>query len=328
MNRILYKASLLAAALFIVQVALAQTDTLKVGLNDQLIQVDAPEGGQKITVLIEDSTFTYKVEISKLENKSLDDKIKDFALGAKRDKYAYSSTWFKSAEVGYNTAVFKTFYTPQNSLVNLILNDSTGSVTSDVNYTRRSFSSDAKSWGAYLDYTIRERKKPSKRIKNLYLKRKSHIRLDFNTIEGNLHFDNYIGSGDILRDSFLSGTFRTEKVSFTNLQLSQLLTYGYEFNADKDISVEYGVNVGLQFALSETNNERSVNIGADNSLNSFTLFDKYVANPFMRVQHHAAYNCGPYSLNAKLTYLGKRFGSNEKNHVYAHILSLGVGYKF
>jgi hypothetical protein len=326
MLKIMNKNVILLVLLLLVQMSAvyAQNDTLKVGLNDQLIQVDAPNDGQKITVLIEDSTFTYKVEISKLENKSLEEQLKNLTSVSKKKKKPYSSSWFNSGEVGFNTLTAKTFYTSSSSFA-INLNDS--SYAEGVNYTRRSYNSNGEYWGAYLDFTIRERTRSSERLEKLYLKRKSHVRLDFNTVKGELHFDNYFGNGVSSNDSFISGSSREQTISFTNLQLSQLLTYGYMFNKDKGVSLEYGVNLGLQFALS-SNNDESVNISEDNSINTFNIFNKYVANPFMRVQHHAAYNYGPYSLNAKLTFLGKRFGSNEKNHVSAHILSMGIGYKF
>ncbi|PCJ65547.1 MAG: hypothetical protein COA58_09045 [Bacteroidetes bacterium] len=313
------------ALILLVSVALVKAqDTLKVGLNDQLIQVDAPEANQKVTVLIEDSTFTYKIEISKMENRSLEDKIKGMVEVDKSRKKSFSSSWFRSAEVGINTLAFTEFNAPSGQFS--IIVDSVPA--QDVNYTHRSYSSQGPYWGVYIDYTIRERKRASRRIDNVYLKRKSHIRLDYNSVRGKVVFDNYFGTGVINEDDHLSSSSVPRRISFTNLQFSQLITYGYDFNVEKGISLEYGINMGLQFSLSESNNAEVINIGTENSINNFTLFDDYVADPFIRIQHHAAYNYGPYSLNAKMTYLRKRFGNTEQEHIRGNILSLGVGYKF
>ena len=316
---------LIATSLLFLNTANAQSDTLKVGLNDQLIQVDAPEGGQKVTVLIEDSTFTYKVEISKMENRSLEDQLKSISnVGSKKKKF--SSSWFGSGEVGFNTLAFADV---DGNPTESIFNGLTDSIHMKAeNYTYRSFASTGKYWGAYVGFTIRDRQKASKRIENLYLKRKSHVRLDFNTAEGEEHFITYHGTGNYRVDSVVSGVSREKRVSFTNFQVSQLFAYGYTFNEEKDITLEYGVNLGLQFTLSETNNDRSTYTGTENISNNLSFFDDYVANPFIRVQHHAAFNYDRYSLNAKLTALPKRFGNFNQKNVTANILSLGVGYKF
>ena len=101
MLKIMNKSVSLLVLFLLVQMSAvyAQNDTLKVGLNDQLIQVDAPNDGQKITVLIEDSTFTYKVEISKLENKSLEEQLKNLTSVSKKKKKPYSSSWFNCSYV-------------------------------------------------------------------------------------------------------------------------------------------------------------------------------------------------------------------------------------
>jgi len=224
------------------------------------------------------------------------------------------------------TRSFTTPYFASTGSIYSVFLDSTNARSENYNY--RSFSNSGKYWGAYIGFNIRERQRQSKRIENLYLKRKSHVRLDYNTAEGEEHFNTYYGTGNYRVDSLVSAVTIKKTVSFTNLQVSQLFAYGYVLDKDKNISLEYGINFGLQFTLSESNNDRSTYLNTANISNNLSFFDDYVANPFLRVQHHVALSYDQYSVNAKLTALPKRFGNSAQNHVYGHILSLGVGYKF
>jgi hypothetical protein len=310
-------------------------DTIKVGINEQLIQVTAPEENQKITIMIEDSAANYKVDITRYTG--LPEKKVQLAPLTKRQLRKKEKNWtsrfFSEAEFGYSGMLAK-----QTAFGNFLSfeEDSTGIEFLDTifrgpvgDYSTESFSSDGSYWGMYLDLTIREKTRKLWNTDNIYMSKATHFRFNQNFAGGRRYYRDVFGFEDFRVDSLVSERSYQSRLSITSLQLSMRHTIGYLFNEEKNISMEYGVDLGMQFALAKRfstseSTQTSVTFGDPQA----RWYDTDATTPFFTFNHRLGFNYGRISANMGVSFGSIRVGSFTDNFIQGNRMTLGLAYRW
>ncbi|MBO6516981.1 MAG: hypothetical protein JJ975_10575, partial [Bacteroidia bacterium] len=151
-------------------------DTIKVGINDQMIQVGSPRNNQKVTIIIEDSAANYKVDITRY-TPSNSDNLKSDLLNRVKRKKNWTSRFFGEAEMGFSGLGFRSQFgqgVDPSAISSLFLD--TIYLGPVGNYSTQTFSSTGQYFGAYVDLTVREKKRMLWKTDNIYLSNGTHMR--------------------------------------------------------------------------------------------------------------------------------------------------------
>ncbi len=305
-------------------------DTIKIGINDQMILVTAPKNNQKVTIIIEDSISNYKVDISRYSSTSAPS-IKSDILSRVKRKKTWKSRFFGEVEVGYsgmlNTKQSYPWYLNE-------LGTNTDYVDTFYlgpigNYSEQGFSSRGTYYGMYLDLTIREKTRLLWKTDNVYLSKGSHIRLSQNFAKGELIRTELYGFEDFRLDSIVSRDAREATLSISGLQVSKRYNLGIYLNKAKDLSVEYGLDIGVRFALSRrTVIDNQIDPKVTSSSMSIPEPGSDMSITFLTLNHRLGFNYKRFSANLGVSYGDLRIGSYNERSVYGKRMTAGLAYRW
>lgn len=307
-------------------------DTIKVGINDQLIQVSTPKENQKVSIIIEDSTSNYKVDISRY-SPSANTSFKSDIMSKVKQKKNWSSRFFGEVECGFSGLALRQ-YLRSGSVYEA---DTTGNPFIDTtfirgpvgNYNQETFSSNGTFWGFYLDLTVREKVRSLWKTDNIYLSNGSHLRFIQNFAKGNLRYREMYGYTDFRPDSTVSEDLLDATLSMTNLQFSKRYTIGTYLNKSKDFSIEYGWDVGIRINLARRlMYGNTVTTGVSTSIPPYYGESNFVSTTFFTFNHRLGINFKRFSANVGLSFGDQRIGSYGDQFVQGKRLTAGVAYRW
>ena len=316
--------------------AIAQStsqDTIKVGVNNQHITVTPPQMNQKVSVKIEDSTFNYIIDISKV-SKDINNLTTISSENAsepqetdRKGRAISRSGFFREFEFGMvSSPMFGTITDSIEYDFPDLIDDSTF-VYLDVSgeQDRVIFNPTGTNVGLYLDATIREKTRPTKRWENIYFQNSSHLRLSMHNYSGTLTEESYYVFDTDRPDSIISTTISDMEVWNTQLQLAKRFTFLWDVPKVEDLSLEYGIYTGVQFNLLRSVTKRNP---GDEITSTGEDIGIYSRSPFIRINHQFGVNYKNYSLNTTVSFVNQRHGTSNTEHIRGKRVAVGLAYRF
>lgn len=322
---------LTAICLLILSTAMAQ-DTLKIGVNEELINITPPALNQKVYVVIEDSNYNYQIRISKLPKNIDPDNISLLSFIdtlADMKKWNYSSikkkkivsTLFSEMELGVNYIPFHNHY------------DVNYGVKSDLDYIAQHFVSNGENSGFYASLNFRTKKRYYNKPKNYYFYDATQARFNKNYYQGYMHYTEHFGREQEYDSIGRTDTIRAD-VSISQLFLVKRFAFGIILNKAKTFSIEYGLDLGIRISNQERPN---VYFGENDSYKRI-YSNNVVALPFVSIDglatsniqllmnHRLGINYKKVTLNVGMSMRNVKMGS--KSYEGGHMMSAGLAYRF
>ena len=313
-------------------------DTIKVGINEQIIQVTAPEKNQKISIMIEDSAANYKVDITrytglpeKKEKQSLAGMTRRQIRKMNKD---WHSTIFGEAEFGYRTLIGK--QVARSSALGILFDTSFLEPTDTFfrgpvgDYSTVGFESEGDYNGVYLDLTIREKTRSLWGTDRVYLSNGTHLGFNYNSARGSMVFRDSYGFEDFRVDSVVSEEKVRARLSEFNFQVSKRFNIGYYLNEAKDFSIEYGVDIGMRIVLRrmEALEDNRTYLVEGGLTPFFGNRPNHMSSPFVTFNHRLGINYKRVSLNAGVSYGDFVLGDYSEKNTYGKRMTLGLAYRW
>lgn len=304
-------------------------DTISVGVNGQHISVTPPQMNQKVSIKIEDSSFNYLIDISKVPSNQAVIATTQYNPPArdKKQKDISRSGLFREFEMGVSFLPLGGAYISGYDFEwSDLFEDSTFiGIVNTGPQNRTFFKPSGTSVGLYLDATIREKSRKLAKFDNLYFQNSTHLRTSLYNHSGERTDETYFVFESGREDSLISSTVTNVEVWNTQLEIAKRFTFMWDIPQVKDLSLEYGLFTGLRFNLTRSVTERMPGSEVTTSGSDVGL---YASNPFIRLNHQLGINYRNYSLNTNISYADATVGSFNTSHIRGKRVNIGLAYRF
>jgi hypothetical protein len=301
----------LCGSLFSSQLCHAQ-DTLKIGVNSEIIQVTPPELNHKVYVIIEDSTFNYHVDIYKLQKSSTLD-YSNSLMDKNLKKKKYTSSLLNEIEFGISLI-------PKTAVHQI-----NWASSSTFDHLTSSFMSNGENFGLYGSVNIRSKQRMLDKNKKVYFGNATQVKFNWSEYQGNTAYTEIFSrNNSVPRQSDSIGKIDTfpSRLDVTKWFFVKRLALGYVINERKNFSVEYGLDINVKFFS-------KIEHGYYNSSTAFIekkegaklVENPFISDPTISLYHRIGVNYQKLTLNVGLSNGQLEVGS----HPYRSGRALNVG---
>jgi hypothetical protein len=304
-------------------------DVIRVGINDQNVQIDPPKLNQKVSILIEDSTFDYKIEISKVSKQP----INGFnnALNKVKEDYGFSKTktsrWFNEIEVGINGLAFANRFTSEISVLDFAFDIDTFGLQANERFTRNNYIAHGTNTGFYIGVNLREKRRMSLKNPRFYFLNVWHLRVNQNFSRGEMFINTFQRTENTMTDSLVQSDTSLASFSLTNLAITKRLAVGYIFDEAKNFTLRYGLDIGLRALNYRTMTLSNANTGDAETIITGTDVSSFLSNPWLTFYYRFGVTYERFGANLGISLGSRRYGNVEGNTISGKAISFGLTYQ-
>lgn len=291
-------------------------DTLKIGINNELINLTPPKLNHKVDVIIEDSNYNYHINISKLDKSFV--VANDTTLSLAKNpvkKKKYTSSLLNEAELGMS-------FIPNSKSHELMYG-----TRSDRDHISETFISSGTGNGFYGSVNIKSKRRMLTQSEKFYFGNATQIKFNQNFYQGSMEYrEIFATTPNRLQDSVgRIDTFRAA-VTIRNLFLIKRLSFGVMINPGQKFSIEYGLDVGVRLSnnvISEVYN--TTGDFNERVYNAHVYTSPFVSNPLFILYHRIGINYKRFTLNAGVSHGKTQMGTHSYSE--GRMANVGLAYR-
>ncbi|MCB9252115.1 MAG: hypothetical protein H6605_06580 [Flavobacteriales bacterium] len=290
-------------------------DTLKIGVNSEIIEVAPPKMNQKVKVNIEDSNFYYQIDIYKLaKTKHVSVPQKGFI---KFKDQKVSSKLLNEAELGFAMMPSMKFVPVR-----------WGSA-SDLNYLNESFIANGENFGTFGNINVKSKQRSLTGSGKLYFGNATQVRINYNEFQGKMEYIEIFGKsagGQLRPDSIGKTDIFPATLESTRWYFTKRLSLGWLFNEKHNFSVEYGMDVLVRFFSKTNKSVYNTNSEFNERAENFKILShEFFSDPLISFYHRIGINYRRVTLNAGIS--NTKYKVGNKDHSIGRMMNIGLAFR-